>query len=135
MGAAAIPLMVGATMVSAVGSMQQGEAAQQAAEFRAKTQTAAGTRKAGEAKRAGDIVTSDARAAMAAGGGSASDPGAISTIGKIQSEAEYNALAALYEGETAADISIYEGERVMEQAQMQTLSTVLSGGSRISRMP
>jgi len=130
MGAAALPLIVASTVLSAQQAHEEGEAAQQAAEFKAKTQMAAGTRKAYEAKRSGDIVASQARAAMAAGGGAAADPGAIETLGKIKSEAEYGSLAAMYEGETGAKISKYEGEVAKRQARMRTLSTVLSGGAK-----
>jgi hypothetical protein len=76
------------------GALAEGKAAKQAAEFKAKTSMAAGTRKASEATRAGKIVESGARARMAAGGGSASDAGAIERLGKIGAESEYNALAA-----------------------------------------
>jgi len=130
MGAAAIPLIVASTVISAKAAHEEGKAAEAAAEFKAKTQRAAGTRKAYEAKRSGDIVASQARAAMAAGGGSASDPGAIETLGKIKSEAEYGSLAAMYEGETGAKISQYEGQIAKRQARMKTLSTVLSGGAK-----
>ena len=123
--------LVGAgTMLSAAGSLAEGKAADQSAKFKAKTQMATGTRKAAESKRAGDIVASNARAQMAAGGGSASDAGSIETLGKIKSEAEYNALADMYEAKTDASISRYEGKVAKKASRMKALSTVLSGGSK-----
>ena len=109
--------------------MAAGDAAQASSEFQAKTQLATGTRRAGEAKREGDIVASDARAAMAAGGGSTTDPGAIQNLAKIKSEADYNALTALYEGQTGADISIYEGKTKKAASRTRALGTLLTGGA------
>lgn len=90
---------------------------------------ATGTRKGFEAKRVGDIAESNVRAAMAAGGGVATDPGAIEQLGKIKSRAEYSALASLYEGETGADIARYEGEVKKKKAKAKALSTLISGGA------
>lgn len=124
--------LVGAsTALGVAGAMQEGKAAEKAADFKAKTSMASGTRRASEAKRAGDTLESDVRAQMAAGGGSASDAGAVETIGKIKSEAEYNALSALYEGETGADIAKYEGKVKKKAARTRALTTALSGGSQM----
>ena len=124
-----LSLIGASTAINVLGTMAQGKAAGRAAEFKAKTETAAGTRQAAEAQRAGKIAESGTRAAMAAGGGVATDPGAIETLGKIKSEAEYNALSALYEGGTRADISRYEGKVKKKAARTKALSTILSGGA------
>lgn len=126
-------MLVGSTALQVHGAIQEGQAAEKAGKFKAKTQMAAGTRRAAEHKRAGDIVASDARAAMAASGGSASDAGAVETLGKIKAETDYNVLSALYEGEQAADISRYEGKIKKKAAYTRGLSTALSGGAKAFR--
>jgi hypothetical protein len=129
--AAAVPYLIGASTLISIGAAgEEGEAIQAAKEFQAKTSYAAGTRKARETKRQGDILESGARAIMAAGGGSASDPGAIETTGKIGAETDYNALAAMYEGKTGADIARYEGRVAKQAAKRRQISTLLSGGSQ-----
>lgn len=115
-------------MLGVAGAKAEGEAAEQAAEFKAKTSMAAGTRKAYEAGREGKRLESDVRAARAAGGG-AYDPGAVERQAKVGQEAEYNVLSALYEGETGADIARYEGEVKKKAAKTKGLSTMLSGGA------
>ena len=115
------------SQAKAGGQRAEGDAAAGAKEFEAKTAMAKGTRKAFEAKREGDIVQSAARAAMAAGGGSASDASAIETLARIKQKAGYNALSALYEGEQAADISRYEGKIKKIAGRTRALSTTLSG--------
>jgi len=124
-------LMAVSTMISARGEEQEGRAAQESKEFEAKTKMATGTRRAYEAKREGDIVESAARAAMAAGGGMATDPGAIEHLAKIKSQAEYSALSALYEGKTGAGIARYEGRVKRKASKTRALSTVLGGGAKI----
>jgi len=124
--------LVGAsTMLGVAGSISEGEAAQKSARFKAKTQRAAGSHKAYEAGREGEILESNARAAMAAGGGSTTDAGATKVIGDIGAQSSYNALAALYEGETGADISLYEGETKKQASKTRALTTLLSGGAGI----
>jgi len=61
---------------------------------------ASGTVVAGERRKEGDRMISDARAAMAAQGGSASDAGAIERAGEIGEMTDYNVLAALFESRT-----------------------------------
>jgi len=128
--AVAVPYLIGAsTLMSVAGAIEEGEAAEQAAELKAKTAMATSTREAAESKRAGEIVKSGARAAMAAGGGSAADPGAMETIGKIESEAQYNALTSLYEGQQTARLAEYEGRLKKKAAYTKGLSTILSGSA------
>lgn len=124
--------LVGAgTLLSMGGDIAQGRIAEQTAKFRAKTQRAAGSRRAYEAKREGEYVESAARAAMAAGGGTTTDAGASKILGDIGAESEYKALSALYEGETEADISEWEGRAKKRASKVQALSTLLSGGAGV----
>lgn len=129
--ATAAAIAIGAsTIISATGQLEEGKAAQKAADFKAKTQMAAGTRRASEATRAGNIVESNARAAMAAGGGDPSDAGSLELLGKIAAESEYNSLAAMYEAKTAASITKWEGEKAREVSKTQALTTVLKGAGQ-----
>lgn len=123
--------LVGAsTVIGVKGALAEGKAAEQAADFKAKTQIAGATKKAAEYTREGKIVESNARAAMAASGG-AFDAGSAERIGKINEQSQYNALAAMYEGEQAAAITKYEGEVKKKATKMKALSTVLSGGAQM----
>lgn len=124
-----LSLLGAGTLLGMGGSIAEGETADKAAKFKAKTQRAKGSRKAYEAGREGEILESNARAAMAAGGGSTTDAGATKILGDIGAQAEYNALSALYEGETGADISEWEGKTKKKASKTRALSTLLSGGA------
>lgn len=129
MAAASAGLMGASTLVGIQGARAEGKAAEQAADFKAKTQIAGATKKAAEYTREGEMVESNARAAAAAGGG-AFDAGSAERIGKINQQSEYNALAAMYEGEQAASISRYEGQLKKKAAKTKAISTALSGASQ-----
>ncbi len=138
-----VTMMLISTAMGAVGQFQEGAAQEDAADFKAKEAERAGVAKYAEATRAsaeearkGRMVSSDAIAAMAAQGGSTTDAGAVEALGKIGEQTEYNALAALYEGESAmhtagrqADQYRIEGQQKANAARMQGISTMLSGGS------
>lgn len=135
-------VIIASTALKAGGSIMEGNAADQAAKFEAKqieqnatARYAQGTREVDEALREGRIVASNARAAMAASGGLASDPGAIEHLAKINEEADYNALAALYSAETdvqgmqsQAAARRFEGKLAKKTSRIKALSTVISGG-------
>lgn len=137
-------MAVGSTVLSVAGTLEEGKGAVRAAEFeagqleeQATARYARGTREAYEAKRAGDIMESRARAVMAAGGGLASDPQAIEQLGRIGAESEYEALTAMYEGETEAAglrrqaaARRYGGKMKKRAAKFKALSTAISGGSK-----
>ena len=143
MGDPVTMMLVGGTALNAVGSIQEGKAADKAAQFeaaqleeQAKARYAQGTREAYESRRVGRIMESDARAAMAAGGGSTTDAGAIEQLGKISAESDYESLAALYEGETAAAglkkkawARRKEGRAARRAGRTRALSTVITGGA------
>lgn len=133
MAAAAIStgMQIASTVLGARAANQEGEAAQVAAEFNAKNQFAQKSREAHEEKRKGDILMSNARAAMAAGGGSTMDSGNVYTLSEIGRDANYNALSALYEGEQAAEITRYEGRLKKRAAKGKAIGTVLSGAGDI----
>jgi len=133
------------TILGAAGAFSEGAAASKAKKFQAKQyerlakqNIATGSRNAYEAARRGEELVSDMRAAMVAGGGSASDAGAIERLGKAAAETDYNVLAALYEGGTRADTlnlqastSRWEGKMAKKKSQQKMFSTVLTGASDI----
>lgn len=124
-------LQAATTFMGMSAANAEGRAAQQAAQFQANTQYATGTREASEATREADIVASNARAAMASSGGSASDAGAIETLSKIKQEGEYNSQSKMYEAETNADITLYEGALAKTAAKNKAIGTALSGASSV----
>lgn len=101
-----------------------------------KSEYAAGTRKAQEARRRSDMLTSDIRAAQAAGGGGF-DEGAIETLADAAGVGELNVLSELFEGETAlagrkraAYGKALEGKMARSQGEMKALATIMSGASK-----
>lgn len=135
-----VTMMVVSTALTAGGELAEGDAAVRASKYEAKqleqqanARYAQGTREAYEAARAGDILESDAIAQMAAGGGGVD----AEHLAKIKAESDYNALAALYEGETEAagirqkaEAVKYGGKVKQKAARTRALSTVISGGSK-----
>lgn len=104
------------TALTIAGTIQQGRAARAAGEAEA---IAAGSRatalrqQAGqeraisqrgaiEERRRGEFVTSRAQALAAASGAGALDPTIVGILGDLETETEFRALTALYEGEQAA---------------------------------
>lgn len=144
MGELAIAAQVLGTVISAVGSMQQGRAQQQAANYEAsqleqnaQQERAASQRQAMEQRRQGRLAQSRGLALAAASGAGASDPGVLDIMGDIDAEGEYRALTALYEGEerargrqTQANLRRYEGKAAKRAGNMQAMSTVLSSGGK-----
>ena len=61
MGQVAIPLVVGSTVIGAMGAINEGEQAQRIAEMKARQAMSVSSRKAYEERRKGDIVVSNAR--------------------------------------------------------------------------
>ena len=138
-------MMIASTMLSATQSVSQGIAGKNAAKFqagmeeqRANLAMARGTREASEARREGRIIESNARAAMAAGGGDTTSAGSINQLSKIGRDAEYNALSAIFNAETTAGANRaqaqaykMQGDRALSSGIMGGLTTALSGGSQI----
>jgi len=121
------------------GDVMQAKAADEAASFNAqqlrrsaKETEARGIREAKNIRREGDILQSDAIAALAAGGGSTTDPGAVSYLSKLEDISQYNQLAALYDAQTQAQglrhraqIVRYEGKVKKKAGYYKAASTLL----------
>lgn len=108
--AVALPFIaLGMTALSAVGEMQQAEAAQDAADFtaaqqdqQAGQQRAIAQRKAIEQRRQTGVLESQALAAAGASGAGVSDPTVVNELADIKRVGEFNALTALFQGEESA---------------------------------
>jgi len=138
-----VTMLTISTMMSASGDLAEGNAARSAGNFNAaqlqakgKAKYAEGTRRAFEASRQANITESNARAAMAGGGGSTTDAGASETLALIGAEGDYQALSALYEGKTERagyDAQAHEEKRAGRAKQRgkkwKALSTLITGGS------
>lgn len=98
-------LSAGGTILSTAGAIQQGKAANAAAQYNAKqleasgkAENAAAQRKAVEQTRQKELVLSRARTVAAASGGGQD----IALMGQIEEEGTMRSLTALWEGEEAA---------------------------------
>lgn len=120
------------TVISAVGSMRAGQAANAQYQARAMSERASSSRAAFNQTRDTEYLQSRARAYAAASGGSSDDPSVVNTIGQIGSEGEYRRLTALYEGDTAANASSYAGDVARSTGNMKGISTLLTGGASLA---
>lgn len=130
--AAAAPyiIMAVSTAMSMSAQDEEGEitAAQHARA--AKASSARGSRESTEVRRQGEIIKSDTVAAMVAGGGVSDDAGAIKHISDIEEAVDFNALAAIYEGETRAKEHRVARKDVKSMTRKRTQATALQGASK-----
>lgn len=119
----------------------QAEAAQQQAAYKAKIDNIQGQQKVAEAQRKQQDeqlktrYTQSRLQALAAGsGGGANDPTIIKLGQDIAGQGEYNALSALYAGQssqwafnTQAGLDIYQGDLEASRLRSQASSTILGG--------
>jgi hypothetical protein len=138
--------MVGGTAIGAGSAISEGITTQKAKDYEAaqlfqaaKAMQAKGTRASADQRRKGEIIQSNARAAMAGSGGVTSDAGAIEQLGEIKQATDYNALAAIYEAETKAQglrargkAALYEGKAAKKAGQRKALGTLLTGGGMVA---
>lgn len=95
--------------VMAAGQYMGGKAAKDSAtsdarqlQRRAGQTRASAQQAAGNERRDARYLISKARARAAASGGGVDDPTVVNLMGDIEAEGEYNALARMFEGESAA---------------------------------
>lgn len=136
-------LTVGSSVLSGLGQMQAGKAANANAKFQAAQmeqqagqERASSQRAAIAERRRADIAMSNAQAAAAASGGGATDPTVLNITGNLAKEGEYNALSALFEGEERArglnlqaTTTRMEGKQAKRQGMMAGISTIIGGGA------
>jgi hypothetical protein len=97
---------------------------------------ATGTRQVAEINRQKEVLKSNAKAAMAAGGGVTDDAGAIESMDGIDKVMGYNALTAMYEANTIADdwkfkakIKRWEEKNAKMEARRKAFGAILSGAA------
>ncbi len=125
-------LAAGGTILSTVGAIQQGNAANAAAQYNAaqleaagKAENAAAQRKAEEQTRQKEFALSRARTVAAASGGGQD----IALMGAIEEEGTMRSLTALWEGEEAAKgrnaqaaVARFEGSQAKRAGAIKGLS-------------
>lgn len=144
--AAAAPYMMAASAVIGVGSTlmagkQQNDLARFEAgqmEANAKAERAASQRVADDERKRSDYLQSRATALAASSGGAANDPTIENIIAGLDSEGEYRALSALYNGEQAAQgmemgagVRRIEGRNAVRASKWQAANTLMSKGSSL----
>jgi len=134
-------LAAGGTILSTAGAIQQGNAANAAAEYNArqleasaKTEKAAAQRQANEQTRQKELTLSRARTVAAASGGGQDVP----LMGQIEEDGQLRALTALWEGDEAAAgrnaqaaSARLEGKQAKRAGVVRGLTTLGEGGSSL----
>jgi hypothetical protein len=108
---------LGGAVVSGIGQMRQGQAAEQNARFqaqqleqRAGQERASSQRVAIEERRRANIAGSNLQASAAASGGGAADPTVLNLAGGLAKQGQLNAMTALFEGEERATASEFQAQ-------------------------
>lgn len=107
MEAAAVILPIVAGGIGAVGTLYEGQVANQSAQFEARQlqekaaqEEALAGQEAAAKRREARLANSRNLAVAAAGGGSAGDPTVIQLMGDVEAEGQMNALTEMYKGLT-----------------------------------
>jgi hypothetical protein len=134
---------VAGQLTGAIGHVQYGMEAAQAAEFQAaqlrqnaNNAVAAGQHRAEDVDRQAKILASNALAAAAAGGGGASDPGVVNIIAGVAAEGAYRKAVALYEGQDRAralnldaDTREYAGKKARSDSIVSGAASMFKAGT------
>ena len=140
MAAAAPFLKAGGTALSIgapiIGGIQKNKMARLEARQLEQSGTAAlaqGTHQAQSVREQGDVFLSGARTAMAASGGTTTDPQALEDLGKISERVDYNVLAALFEGRSRQRGLQYQAKLTRHGGRMaKRMGWLKAGGSALS---
>lgn len=142
--AAALPfLMIAGSVMSAVGALQQGQAAKSAAEYNAtiSTQNAGIARqnaadKARQADRETYLRLGSIRANQGASGGASGEGSVLDVIGDVAAQSELERQQIVYQGELQArgftndaTLETFSGETKQSTSYWKAGSELLSGGS------
>lgn len=129
---------VGGSVLSGLGQIQAGKAANVNAKFQAGQleqqagqERASAQRVAIEQRRRATIANSNATAAAAASGGGATDPTILDITEDIAGQGEYNALSALFEGEEKARGLKLQAASTRMQGKQAQRAGYISGASTI----
>jgi hypothetical protein len=128
--AAAAGLAIGSTLMDLKGQREQTAFDSAMADRKATLAKATSQRRAMEARRQGDRTASDAQAVMAGSGGVTDDAGAVEQIANIKATSDYNALAALYSGNTEAKGLQIEDKMRRKASKNKQIATALGGASK-----
>lgn len=137
----ATAVSIGGSILSGIGQMNAGKAAQKSANFQAQQleqqagqERAASQRVAIEERRRANIAMSNAQASAAASGGGATDETVLNITGGLAAQGEYNALSALFEGEEKArglqlqaTSTRMEGKQAKRAGMIGGVSTIIGG--------
>jgi hypothetical protein len=135
------------TAVSAVGAIQQGEAAQEAAnaqaaaaERRAGEERAAATRDAARKAQQTALLLSRQQALAAASGGGATDSTVLGLMGDVAKEGRYQQDISIYQGDSKATnledeaaLQRWKGQQARTAGYINAGSSVLNGVSSFSK--
>ena len=145
---AALPyLMIAGSVMSAIGAMQQGQAAKSAADYNATiaTQNAAIARrnaadKATQADRETYLRLGQIRANQGASGGNAGEGSVLDVIGDVAAQSELERQQIIYQGELQArgfqndaTLETFSGDTKQNASYWKAGSELLSGASNYSR--
>ena len=140
----AVPLLIGGTVLGAVGGIQQGRAQNRLAQYKAaqleqkaRQERAVSQRKAIDVRRRARTAESRTLALAAASGGGASDPTVMNLMAGIAGEGEFAAQTAVYEGEErargaemGAEGARIEGSQAQTAGYVGAASTIMSSAAQ-----
>ena len=138
MGAAAIPLMVagtalsaGSTILGANSEAKQYKSAAAQLDVQAGAERAMSQRDAFEQRRQARLLSSRGLAVAAASGAGADDPTVVNALADIEGEGEYRALTALYNGEEQARADESQAKAYRKAGKNAKLAGYLKAGGTI----
>jgi hypothetical protein len=137
---------IGGTALSAKSALDQGkyqeelgQAQNEALQQKANQDAAAAQRQQEQTNRQTQFTLSRDQAISAASGGSATDPSVLNVEGQVAQQGDYNALTALYNGQSRAQadqyqgsIDLFQGNRAGQAAPLNAATTLLSGFSNFA---
>jgi hypothetical protein len=121
-------LLVASTVTSAVGSYQQGKAAQSAANYNATISEARGKSEARRVRRMGKFQQGEIRASAGKAGVTMSGS-ALDALEEAVAVNEYDALMLKENAEDEAYMLRRKGQMAKRQGNLQTVSSILKGGA------
>lgn len=138
----ATKVLLGSTILSGgtavLGGIQQKKVADaQAKQLRVqgKAEAARAGAEAAEERRQARYVSSRARAVAAASGAGATDPTVVNTIANLETEGEYRALMAMYNGEVRQNAAFGEASARRSEGSAARAAGFLRGASTILSSP
>lgn len=140
-----VALMVGGTLVSAMGQAQAGQSQQAGYQYEAASArqaageaTAAGSSASMEQARKTAIVQSNATASAAASGTNPGFGSALTNTGRIAKWGTYNGLMAMYDSQVQATglknqagADEFSGQEAAQAGQTKAIGTLISGADTL----